>query len=99
MTIVRARRRVLAAASLLVVATSAALSKAVVGMLAGVAHDGMARAIRPVHSMFDGDTIFGLATGTRQPPGRYGFSARVSSGTGALLIVIRDGPWTAPRTR
>ncbi len=46
-----------------VVATSAALSKAEVGKLASVAHDGMARAIRPVHSMFDGDTIFGLATG------------------------------------
>ena len=46
-----------------VVATSAALSKAEVGKLASVAHDGMARAIRPAHSMFDGDTIFGLATG------------------------------------
>jgi L-aminopeptidase/D-esterase-like protein len=46
-----------------VVATSAALSKAEVGKFASVAHDGMARAIRPAHSMFDGDTIFGLATG------------------------------------
>jgi L-aminopeptidase/D-esterase-like protein len=31
--------------------------------MAGVAHDGLARAIRPVHSMFDGDTIFCLSTG------------------------------------
>ena len=46
-----------------VVATSAALTKAEVGKFASVAHDGMARAIRPAHSMFDGDTIFGLATG------------------------------------
>jgi L-aminopeptidase/D-esterase-like protein len=46
-----------------VVATSAVLSKAEVGKFASVAHDGMARAIRPAHSMFDGDTIFGLATG------------------------------------
>ena len=31
--------------------------------MAAVAHDGLARAIRPVHSMFDGDTIFCLSTG------------------------------------
>ena len=47
-----------------VVATSAQLTKAEVSKLASVAHDGLARAIRPAHSMFDGDTIFGLATGT-----------------------------------
>ena len=46
-----------------VVATSAALSKTEVSKMADVAHDGLARAIRPAHSMFDGDTIFGLATG------------------------------------
>ncbi len=46
-----------------VVATSAALSKAEVSKMADVAHDGLARAIRPAHSMFDGDTVFGLATG------------------------------------
>jgi putative pantetheine hydrolase len=46
-----------------VVATSAALTKSEVGKFADVAHDGLARAIRPAHSMFDGDTIFGLATG------------------------------------
>ncbi len=46
-----------------VVATSARLSKAEVTKLCGVAHDGLARAIRPAHSMTDGDTVFGLATG------------------------------------
>jgi L-aminopeptidase/D-esterase-like protein len=46
-----------------VVATSARLTKAEVSKLASVAHDGIARAIRPSHSLFDGDTIFGLATG------------------------------------
>lgn len=46
-----------------VVATSARLNKAETTKLASVAHDGLARAIRPAHSMFDGDTIFGLATG------------------------------------
>ena len=46
-----------------IVATSAALSKSEVSKMADVAHDGLARAIRPAHSMFDGDTVFGLATG------------------------------------
>ena len=46
-----------------VVVTSARLSKSEVGKLCGVAHDGLARAIRPAHSMTDGDTVFGLATG------------------------------------
>ena len=45
------------------VATSAALSKAETSKMADVADDGLARAIRPAHSMFDGDTVFGLATG------------------------------------
>jgi L-aminopeptidase/D-esterase-like protein len=44
------------------VATSAALTKPECKKMAGVAHDGLARAIRPVHSMFDGDTIFCLST-------------------------------------
>jgi L-aminopeptidase/D-esterase-like protein len=46
-----------------VVATSATLTKAECTKFAGVAHDGLARAVRPAHSMFDGDTVFGLATG------------------------------------
>ena len=46
-----------------VVATTALLTKAEVSKLASVAHDGLARAIRPAHSMFDGDTIFAMATG------------------------------------
>ncbi len=46
-----------------VVATSATLTKPECAKMAAVAHDGLARAIRPVHSMFDGDTIFCLSTG------------------------------------
>jgi putative pantetheine hydrolase len=48
-----------------VVMTDAILSKAHVTKIAAVAHDGMARAIRPVHSMFDGDTVFCLASSRR----------------------------------
>ena len=47
-----------------VVATNATLSPAEVHRVAEMAHDGMARAIRPSHTMFDGDTLFSLATGT-----------------------------------
>jgi L-aminopeptidase/D-esterase-like protein len=48
-----------------VVMTDAMLTKAHVAKIAAVAHDGMARAIRPVHSMFDGDTVFCLASSHR----------------------------------
>lgn len=46
-----------------VVATNAVLSKEAANKVAQMAHDGLARAIRPAHTMFDGDTIFALATG------------------------------------
>jgi L-aminopeptidase/D-esterase-like protein len=46
-----------------VIATDAPLSKAQAQRLAGAGHDGLARAIRPVHTMSDGDTLFALATG------------------------------------
>ncbi|MEO3792113.1 P1 family peptidase [Nonomuraea sp. B10E15] len=51
-----------------VVATDLALTKARCGKLAAVAHDGLARAIRPAHTMTDGDTIFALATCARPAP-------------------------------
>jgi L-aminopeptidase/D-esterase-like protein len=47
------------------VMTDAILSKAQATKLAAVAHDGMARAIRPIHSMVDGDTVFCLASDRR----------------------------------
>jgi L-aminopeptidase/D-esterase-like protein len=46
-----------------VVATNAVLSKEAINKVAQMAHDGLARAVRPAHTMFDGDTIFALATG------------------------------------
>ena len=51
-----------------VIATDATLTKAQCQKLAGVGHDGMARAISPVHTAFDGDTLFALATGARSAP-------------------------------
>jgi L-aminopeptidase/D-esterase-like protein len=72
-----------------VVATSASLTKSEVSKMADVAHDGLARAIRPAHSMFDGDTIFGLATGHHDigdlPAGMHSTPSRQS----ALNLVLR----------
>lgn len=52
--------------TLAVVATDARLTKAEARKVAVMAHDGMARAIKPIHTMFDGDTIFALSTGKLQ---------------------------------
>jgi L-aminopeptidase/D-esterase-like protein len=46
-----------------VIATNAALTREQANKLAQMAHDGMAQAIRPAHTMFDGDTVFALALG------------------------------------
>ena len=51
--------------TLAVVATDADLTRAQAQKLAGTAHDGLARAVRPVHLLNDGDTVFALATGER----------------------------------
>lgn len=48
-----------------IVATDAALDKAQATRLAVAAHDGMARAILPSHTPFDGDLVFSAATGVR----------------------------------
>ena len=47
-----------------VVATDAVLTKPQAHRLAQVAHDGLARSIRPVHTPMDGDTLFALGTGS-----------------------------------
>jgi L-aminopeptidase/D-esterase-like protein len=56
-----------------VVATDATLTKAQCGKVSAIAHDGMARAIRPVHTMFDGDTVFTVATGDQDAPDLVAF--------------------------
>ncbi|PHM20632.1 MAG: peptidase S58 [Curvibacter sp. PD_MW3] len=57
-----------------VVATDAVLTKPQALRLAQVSHDGLARAINPVHTMLDGDTLFALATG--------------QSGKGASMLLL-----------
>lgn len=68
-----------------VVATSARLDKAEASKLASVAHDGLARAIRPAHGLTDGDTIFALATGDLSLPDDPG------EHVGAMNALLRAG--------
>lgn len=55
--------------TLVVVATNLAIDRAGARRIATMAHDGIARAVRPVHTPFDGDTVFALSTGTKQISG------------------------------
>lgn len=48
------------------VATNAILDKTALRQVAAMAHDGLARAVRPIHTPFDGDAIFALATAAWQ---------------------------------
>lgn len=62
------------------VATNAHLSKAEITKVAQMAHDGLARTINPVHTQFDGDTIFGLATGALR--------LKASAGTVGMIAAV-----------
>lgn len=51
------------------VATNAKLTKSQATKIAQMAHDGIARAVYPAHTMFDGDVIFSLTTGDQEIEG------------------------------
>jgi L-aminopeptidase/D-esterase-like protein len=72
--------------TLAVVATDVSLSKAQAKKIAQMAHDGIARAIRPSHTMFDGDVVFCLSTGQREMPREGKFL-----GEGMAQIINRVG--------
>ncbi len=74
------------ATTLAVVATDVPLSKSACQALAGVAHDGFARALSPVHTSFDGDAVFALSTGTGAEPSRIDL---VDLQTAAADVVAR----------
>ncbi|MHC3474338.1 P1 family peptidase [Streptomyces sp. 7R007] len=76
--------------TLAVVATDAELSKAQAQKLAGTAHDGIARAVRPVHLLNDGDTVFALATGARplDPEQPLALNALLAAGADVVTRTI-----------
>jgi L-aminopeptidase/D-esterase-like protein len=51
--------------TLAIVATDAELSRVELKRIAIMAHDGFARALRPIHTPFDGDIVFALSTGAK----------------------------------
>ncbi len=69
-----------------VVATDATLGCAHARRLAMSAHDGLARGVVPAHTMFDGDTFFGLATCAREPVDQLGLHLLLQ---GAADVVTR----------
>jgi L-aminopeptidase/D-esterase-like protein len=74
--------------TLVVVATNAALDKRQAHRLAQRAHDGLALAIRPVHTSHDGDTVFTLATGA-VPGDHYDLVANMA--VEVVAEAIRNG--------
>lgn len=54
--------------TLAVVATNATLSKERAHLLAQAAHEGLSRALRPSHTIYDGDAVFAVATGEVEAP-------------------------------
>jgi L-aminopeptidase/D-esterase-like protein len=69
-----------------VVATNAGLSKEAVNKVAQMAHDGLARTIRPAHTMFDGDTIFAVATGQGNVADVNVIGAFAAEATGQAIV-------------
>ena len=71
--------------------TNAILTKAQCTKLASIAHDGYARAIKPVHSTADGDTIFVMSSGEVE----VNFDALAVAATDQVAKAILDGIWEA----
>ena len=76
-----------------VVATDAGLTKEQANRAATVAHDGIARAIRPSHTMYDGDAIFCLATGVVDAP----YDAVEVAAAQVVARAVADGVRAAQR--
>ncbi len=73
--------------TLAVVATDARLTKAQAKRLAIAAHDGLARAIHPVHTPLDGDVVFAVSTG-RRPVADMARLASAAADTLARAVAI-----------
>lgn len=84
------------ATTIAIVATDAELTKAQAHRMAVAAHDGMARAILPAHTLLDGDLVFAAATGARalQDPVLDGFQIGHAAAT-CLARAIARAIWLA----
>lgn len=89
----------LAATTIAVVATDAALDKAGLLRMATAAHDGLARAIVPAHTPFDGDLVFAASTGAKPLPigaeGNRALFALSAAAAHCLSRAVARGVWAA----
>jgi L-aminopeptidase/D-esterase-like protein len=76
--------------TLAVVATNAALTKVGVTKVAQMAHDGLARVIRPAHTMFDGDASFALSYGDKSADVNLVGALAAEVVAGAVLSAVRS---------
>ncbi|MDN5763353.1 MAG: P1 family peptidase, partial [Microlunatus sp.] len=89
-----------------VVLTDLTLTKAQAGKVAAIAHDGLARSVRPAHGMTDGDTFFCLASARQPDPTdpravlgaldrllEVTADVTVDACFGALTAAVTRGPW------
>jgi L-aminopeptidase/D-esterase-like protein len=70
-----------------VVATNVACDKAQMTKIAQMAQDGLARAINPVHTPADGDTIFALSTGALKVKANHGYIGAIAAEVVAQAVV------------
>lgn len=86
-----------------VVLTDLTLTKAQASTVAAVAHDGLARAVRPAHQLTDGDTFFALGSGRRpvpaDPRAAVGLLNRLLDVTADVVVDACFAALTAARTR
>ncbi|HST85283.1 MAG TPA: P1 family peptidase [Kineosporiaceae bacterium] len=81
--------------TLAVVVTNAALDPAQARRTATAAHDGIGRALSPAHTLFDGDTVFALATG-QIPVDLPTLVAVQAAAADAVLLAILDAVLSTP---
>lgn len=81
--------------TLVVLGTDAPLDRAGCRKVAELGHDGLAIAIRPVHTMLDGDTVFALSTGVGRPLGGTDLLALGAAATSVVVEAIERSVVTA----
>jgi L-aminopeptidase/D-esterase-like protein len=79
-----------------VVATNARLNKEEMNKVAQMAHNGLAKTVRPAHTMLDGDTFFALATGQKRADvnliGAYAAEAMAEAIVRSVTVTKGEGP-------
>jgi putative pantetheine hydrolase len=81
-----------------VIATDATLTKAQCAKVSGLGHDGLARAVKPVHTMLDGDTLFTMATCAREAPDLPAFQELLEVAGDCVTRAVTRGVLAAAST-